>query len=463
MNRITKIFSVIIIAVCTLSFAACAGGNLPDNTAVITQNSTPSPTSHPTEAPTINAILPDSKAFNDVPIGAQKWIDKAQNSSAVLMSQAEIQAMNKQIRNQCSSLVDIENCDMSMTAAEIASLIEASSGPSLPKYDETGKAISQAVFNEIKNNRNIGALFGIVELKRAVTVQRTDIRALPTATEFYNNSSKQDHDRMQESELPAASAVLILHESLDGKFYFIQSYYYTGWVDAANLAIVTEDTLKDWITFAKLLNLSENATADLHFVVITDPQLDINGIKLDMGTAIPLADSQKQSGGDVYRVVLPNANTNRELTCLEFDIPSKSAHVGYADYTLRNFCIQAFKYLGMPYGWGGMHGNVDCSSYVLSVFKTFGFVFPRNTSQQNKVVGNAVNVAGKTLSEKESILAGKEVPTVIYISGHAMIYLGKIDDAHYIIHAPGGGHVCETKYTGLDSVISICQVLSAMP
>ena len=37
----------------------------------------------------------------------------------------------------------------------------------------------------IKNNRNIGALSGIVELKRAVTVQRTDIRALPTATEFY--------------------------------------------------------------------------------------------------------------------------------------------------------------------------------------------------------------------------------------------------------------------------------------
>ena len=94
MNRITKIFSVIIIAVCTLSFAACAGGNLPDNTAVITQNSTPSPTLNPTEAPNINAILPDSKAFNDVPIDAQKWIDKAQNSSAVLMSQAEIQAMN---------------------------------------------------------------------------------------------------------------------------------------------------------------------------------------------------------------------------------------------------------------------------------------------------------------------------------------------------------------------------------
>ena len=462
MKRLTKIILSIMIAVCTLLLAACAGGNLPDNTVAptdqLSEETKTTPNTNSTQKPSGEASLPVSKAFENVPSGAQKWIDKAQNPSGVLMSYGEIQAMNKQMRDKCSALVDIENHKMSMTAAEVKSLIEASKGPSLPKYDENGKAISQAVFNEIKDNRNIGALSGTITLKRAVTVQRTDIRALPTEIEFYNNSNKQDHDRMQESELAAASAVLVLHTSLDGQFYFIQSYYYTGWVNAANLAIATDATQTEWTTYAKLLNMSDNVTSNMDFVVITDSQLTINGIKLDMGTALPLTSAQNQPGNDVYRVVLPHSNTVRELVCLEFDIPVESACVGYADYSLRNFYIQAFKYVGTPYGWGGMHDNVDCSSYVLSVFKTFGFVFPRNTSQQNKVVGTATNVEGFSLTEKVSLLSAADAPVVIYISGHAMIYLGNINNTHYIIHAPGGGSVCEASYGGLPSVIRICQV-----
>ena len=403
--------------------------------------------------------MPQSTAFENIPSGAQKWIDKAVDSSKTLMSYSEIQALNKRMREKCGALTDIEKHSLSMSASKIESLIEDSAGPSLPKYDQNGKAISQTVFSEIKSNRNLSTLYnasGEITLKRAITVKRTDIRALPTSVEFYNNSGIQDHDRMQESELSAASAVLILHTSLDGKFYFIQSYYYTGWVSAESVAIVTDSTAENWTAYAKLLNMSENATKDMKFVVVTDSQLNLNGVKLDMGTALPLA--QSQPGNNVYRVILPARASDGTLKCEEADIPSSSACVGYAEYSLRNFYIQAFKYAGTPYGWGGMHGNVDCSSYVLSVFKTFGFVFPRNTSQQNKVVGSAVNVEGKSLSEKVSLLSSASAPVVIYISGHAMIYLGNINNTHYIIHAPGGGLVCEAPYDGISSVIRICEI-----
>lgn len=425
-----------------------------------TQNIGSSDTEHTTQKPNGVIELPQSTAFENIPSGAQKWIDKAADSSKTLMSYSEIQAFNKSMREKCNALTDIENHALSMPASKIKSLIEDSSGPSLPKYDERGKAISQTAFNEIKNNRNITALniSAEVTLKRGVTVQRADIRALPTSVEFYNNSDKQDHDRMQESELAAASAVLVLHTSSDGKFYFIQSYYYTGWVSAESIAIETGNTSESWTTYAKLLNMSENATKDMSFAVITDSQLNVNGVKLDMGTALPLAKDQSKAAENTYRVVLPARESDGTLKCVEADIPSSSACIGYAEYSLRNFYIQAFKYAGTPYGWGGMHGNVDCSSYVLSVFKTFGFVFPRNTSQQNKVVGSAVNVEGKTLAEKISLLSSADAPVVIYISGHAMIYLGNINDAHYIIHAPGGRFVCEEPYGGISSVIRICEV-----
>ena len=459
MNRFIKKFLFGILAVCILSFSACAGGKMPisDNT----QNSGSADNDSTQTPPNSDGVIemPQSTAFENIPSGAQKWIDKASDSSKTLMSYSEIQALNKSMREKCTALTDIENHSLSMPASKIESLIEDSSGPSLPKYDQNGKAISQNAFSEIKSNRNLSALYnasGEITLKRAVTVQRTDIRALPTAVEFYNNSDKQDHDRMQESELSAASAVLILHTSSDGKFYFIQSYYYAGWVSAENVAIVTETTADSWNAYAKLLNMSENATKDMKFVVVTDSQINLNGVKLDMGTALPL--SQSQPGNNSYRVVLPARASDGTLNCVEADIPSSSACVGYAGYSLRNFYIQAFKYAGTPYGWGGMHGNVDCSSYVLSVFKTFGFVFPRNTSQQNKVVGSAVNVEGKSLSEKVSLLSSADAPVVIYISGHAMIYLGELNDTHYIIHAPGGGYVCEAPYDGISSVIRICEV-----
>lgn len=461
MNRFIKKFLFGILAVCILSLSACAGGKMPvsDNT----QNSGSADNDSAQTTPNSDGVIemPQSTAFENVPTGAQKWIDKAADSAETLMSYSEIQALNKSMREKCNALTDIEKHSLSMSASKIESLIEDSSGPSLPKYDEKGKAISQVVFNEIKSNRNLNALYnasGEITLKRAVTVQRTDIRALPTSVEFYNNSDKQDHDRMQESELAAASAVLILHTSTDGKFYFIQSYYYAGWVSAQSVAIATDSTTESWTTYAKLLNMSENATKDMSFVVITDSQLNLGGVKLDMGTALPLAKDQSKAANNTYRVVLPAREADGTLKCIEADISSSSACIGFAEYSLRNFYIQAFKYAGTPYGWGGMHGNVDCSSYVLSVFKTFGFVFPRNTSQQNKVVGSVVNAEGKSLAEKISVLSSADAPVVIYISGHAMIYLGEINDIHYIIHAPGGRFVCEEPYDGISSVIRICEV-----
>lgn len=114
--------------------------------------------------------------------------------------------------------------------------------------------------------------------------------------------------------------------------------------------------------------------------------------------------------------------------------------------------------MGTPYGWGGMKDGVDCSSYVLSVFKTFGFVFPRNTSQQNGSVGNITNTEAMSEAEKLSVLAEADTPVLIYQSGHVMIYLGVLNDVHYIIHAPGGGNVREDAYDGFSSLIRICGV-----
>ena len=459
MNHLSKMILAFALVACTVLTTSCVGGD--ENAEV---KKTPFPASTNGEKTNPSSMTPGEEptpggstmnpAISEIPSDAEKWINACENAESVLMSYEQIQKMNAEIRSRCAALTDIESYPTYMSKSALTSLIENSSGPSIPKYDENGKEITLSDWNDIRDNRNLGALEDTNSFTKGVTVQRTDIRALPTAREFYDKASIQDHDRMQESELAAGSAVWILHTSKDGKFYFIQSYYYAGWVDAENVANAEENS--DWNAYAKLLNMTENASREMKFAVVTDSLITVEGVKLDMGTALLLAD--EQSGGDTYNIILPGKDAEGKLSRIEAEISVKSASVGYLDYTFRNFYVQAFKYAGTPYGWGGMKDHVDCSSYALSVFKTFGFIFPRNTSQQNKAVGNITNVEGKADSVKFSTLENAKVPVLIYKSGHVMIYLGQIENVHYIIHAPGGGNGREDAYDGFSSLIRICEV-----
>lgn len=419
-------------------------------------NTFPASTPYPTSpAPTTkNPVTTEKPIASVVPKDAEKWIASKHNADNILMTYEQIQKMNTKIRTKCAALIDITSFRSSMPKSELKSLIESSSGPGLPKYDKTGKKISEAAMSEIKANRNLEELKDTNYFKKGVTVQRSDIRALPTDTEFYSKASVQDHDMMQESELPAGSAVWIMHTSKDGKYYYVQAYHYVGWINSEYIA--DAENSSDWNTYAKLLNMTENSLKGIKFAVVTEPMLTVNGVKLDMGTALLLDD--EQNSVKTYSIILPGKDDSGELIRVKAEIPAESANLGYLDYTYRNFYIQAFKYAGTRYGWGGMKDGVDCSSYVLNVYKTFGLIFPRNTSQQNSSVGNITNVEKKSVAEKLSILSKANVPSLLYIQGHVMIYLGSENDVHYIIHAPGSGKVREEAYKGFSSVIRICNI-----
>ena len=106
---------------------------------------------------------------------------------------------------------------------------------------------------------------------------------------------------------------------------------------------------------------------------------------------------------------------------------------------MENYYRQAFLYLGTYYGWGGSSGGVDCSGFVCAVFRTFGIYLPRNTGEQSKYAGKLL-----PLTENPSgVLDTVRKPAAVYRPGHVMLYLGKKDGTHYIIHAPQGGEqVC---------------------
>ena len=101
---------------------------------------------------------------------------------------------------------------------------------------------------------------------------------------------------------------------------------------------------------------------------------------------------------------------------------------------------QAFKLLNEPYGWGGMHGEQDCSRFLQEVFATVGINFPRNSSQQAQI-GRPLAQFDTKMSEAERLKVLREAVggiTILPMPGHIMLFLGMVDERPYAIHATWG-------------------------
>ncbi len=180
----------------------------------------------------------------------------------------------------------------------------------------------------------------------------------------------------------------------------------------------------------------------MKYVTITEPKVEADGVTLSMGCRLPCASDE----GEFYCAVLPKP-VDGKLTTVEVDIAKTDAAYMSLPYTMANYYNQAFKYLGTMYGWGGADGGVDCSGFVCSVFRSFGIYLPRNTGEMSKhSCGENITLEGLSASEMSARLDKVYGPAAVHRKGHVMLYLGKIDGRHVIIHSPQGGEaVCEAR------------------
>ena len=354
------------------------------------------------------------------------WISLYQRAGETILSQSEINSYNAGNFQRLPFLSDPLDQPQTISGDEVRQWIQGlSKPPSSTRYDGNGKEYKAEDYEAMKRNLNLEAMPASVTVRYALTVKRTLMRTWPSSNSSFSKKSDQKIDYFVETAAYPAEPVIVYHASRDGKWLFAGIYHYKAWISAEDVAFCTKDELAE-------LQANQNKLV-IQGARLTTPEAgDPRGAKmqLDMGVCLPLESENQQEY--IVRYPVKDETGNMEY------IPVKLARTGevskgYPDYTTAGVLEQAFKFLGEPYGWGGMNNARDCTSFLVDVYRSFGIRLPRNSDQQEQITG-AVSLQGKDRSERLRIIEGLRPGSTLYMPGHAMMYLGAFEGKHYIIH-----------------------------
>ncbi len=317
--------------------------------------------------------------------------------NSVILSPSEIERENTRMQLEEESLVRLKNFPTTFSRKEIL------------EYFKTEKKLNLPLSKEILENRNILHIPEEGIRESAIAIKRGTLKYYPTEEHFFLSAIVEENIA---TVIPLSTPLLILHESLDKKWNYVQSPFYRGWIKKEEiLPISSQDRL-----------LFEEPSK---YIIITKPLIPYLNTFIDLGTKLPLLGIHDT----YYEALLP---TKEGITI--HNISKEYAHIGYLPYTRVNILELAKEYLGIPYYWGAIENGVDCSFLIQSIFQVFGFTFPRDTEQQEKVVGRKkIDLKGKTELEKKEILSTLKYPLLLHKKGHILLALSPTQ----VIHAYG--------------------------
>lgn len=400
---------------------------------------------------TIFPVAAAAQPYTDLPavspemLEAGYWIEKMDDPDRILMSYGEIQAFNRAMeQHRAEGVYNLAEYPEQIDGSELEEWMKFESGDYALYLAGEQKIVDRAVLDAAIINMNIKAVSESNTSAYAVATRRCDMKAIPFAPVVSDEPGDLEYDDLQYSVLLPGEPVVVLHESADRQWCFVQTSNCRGWVEDRFLAIANRTS---WDAY---LNSRNRAfilvTADKAELCDNPYDSDLSGLELPMGTILPLAakmtvpklvDGQNPSGNWV--VNMPQRDRNGQLESKLVLVPA-SADVTdeYLPYTSANVITQAFKTLGDRYGWGGMLNERDCSSFVKDVYACFGFSLPRNTSGQSAVeAGASLNLAGYSESYRGLLLKRLRPGAALYFPGHTMFYLGEENGRHYVISALG--------------------------
>jgi len=296
-----------------------------------------------------------------------------------------------------------------------------------PIYHNNGKEIYPSVYNRWIAN----AQYKQIDTKgyHAITIRRTNVKALPTKTPFYRDPKKTGEgfpfDYNQNSALHMNVPLYISHFSKDHRWAFVQASYAFGWVKVSDLALVDKAFI--------------HAFKNGNYAMVTQDNLRLYNEKhqsvslVKIGTLFPLA---KKKG--TYLCATRQDNAMAALKRLTPKKPTLLAKKPLA-FNKENVAKLAREFYGEPYGWGGGYGCRDCSATTRDFLGAFGIFLQRNSSKQAKD-GTQITIKNWPKWYKKKFINENAKPfrSLLYVPGHIVLYLGEYKGEPVIMHTYWG-------------------------
>jgi cell wall-associated NlpC family hydrolase len=383
--------------------------------------------------------------IGDAQLSADFWVARLDQPDRVVLDAAAIAAQNEKLLRTDPSMNDLAALPPALPRARIVEWIQdLSSPPAKVFYDVDGKVVPAATFERLADALNLEKIADSTRTRYGLVVRRTALRGFPTGLRVFSTRGDTDIDRLQESALFPGTPVAIAHQSRDGKWLWVVSPRYKAWVARDDIA---EGSREQVFAYAEKTPYRVVLGAKVS-TVYTREQPQLSELQLDMGVRVPLADAPPDTpvnGQHPYSswiVELPIHAADGSLDFAPALLQKNQDTAGaYLPLTHANLVRQAFKFLGERYGWGHSYNGRDCSGFVSEVYRSMGVELPRNTRDQsvspalNHVTFSADEGSGRRKAAVDALQPGD----LIYIPGHVMMMIGRIDGAPYVIHDTNGG------------------------
>ena len=362
---------------------------------------------------------------------AEFWIDQIEEPNKLLMTPKQIEKFNNSVAYEQHTLNYFKNINKSYGVSWVKEeILDSFSGiKSRATYFSDGNRIDSNFYKELKKDLNLKALTAKkVQTRYALTVNYCDQKIVPSELSLLKRKNQIHFDRNQNSALDIATPIAILHSTEDGSWFYGIGPTSSGWVHAKDIAFGEKEEIVNYLNSKNFLITTEPKTA-----------IKIGGKYHDyarMGVRLPLI----MSIDNESMVMIPTADSSGNLVFTNATVKRANTHKGYLPYTSDTILTQAFKFLHLPYGWGGMYGEQDCSKFLQEVYATVGIKLPRNSASQSNASSVTIEFSGLSKGAKETFLRNSGVAggTILHLKGHIVLYLGEYKGEPYIIHTVWG-------------------------
>lgn len=416
---------------------------------------------------THSSFMTNVPLLTEAHLDVDYWLQQVSEPDQVLFSFADIQLQNQKVRQLLPEVIDVfEEPEFYQYQQVRQMILELSHQPEASRFNSAGIELTAQHWGAYQDLLALPKILSTVQAQFALVTRRGSLRTFPTTDAVFSSATDQHLDRFQETAVFPGEPLQILHYSQDQQWAFVRHYHYNGWLATAHFALTEKSVAEQFVNTSDFIlvtgdRIRTNFNAEI-------PQ--ISGVDLEMGVKLPRIRSHAavihgQNSSFSYVVQLPVRQGNGQLQLVPTLIgKNQDVSTSYLALTPRNIIQQAFKFLGEPYGWGHSLNTRDCSGFIGEIYRTFGFVLPRNTSSQGKANFGAVTPLLKAShSQKIQALKQAQIGDLIFIPGHVMMVLGQQQGEVFVIHDVAGLHYFLPDGSMYDSMLNGVSVTPLSP